>query len=79
LLGDSAIYENGATEKMSRADYDAGMEHTLNPQGITVNGKSRLTTALLKEIQKREGDPKTMGAPPEDGAPVIDRSVRSVP
>jgi hypothetical protein len=47
------------------------MEHTLNPHGITVNGKSRLTTALSKEIQKREGDPKAMGAPPRGGAPTM--------
>jgi hypothetical protein len=28
------------------------MEHTVNPQGIAVNGKSRLTAAFL------EGDPE---------------------
>jgi hypothetical protein len=37
------------------------MEHTLNRQGITVNGKSRLTKALLKPIQEREGDPESDG------------------
>jgi hypothetical protein len=37
------------------------MEHTLNPQGITVNGKSRQIKAdggTLNEIQKREEDQK---------------------
>jgi hypothetical protein len=52
-------------------DYDAGMEHTVNPQGIGVNGKSRLTRHFLKEIQRREGDPKAMGAPPRGGAPTM--------
>jgi hypothetical protein len=47
------------------------MEHTVIPQGIAVNGKSTLTTAPSKEIQKREGDPKAMGAPPRGGAPTM--------
>jgi len=51
------------------------MEHTLNPRGITVNGKSSLITALLREIQKGEDDPKTMGAPPRGDAPLKPREV----
>jgi hypothetical protein len=52
------MYENGRRTNMSRADYEAvmdyeaGMEHTLNPQPITVNCKTGLTEALS------EGDPK---------------------
>jgi len=45
------------------------MEHTLNPQGITVNGKSRLTKALLKQTQEAKAIQKAMGAPPRDDAP----------
>jgi hypothetical protein len=64
---------------VERADYEAGMEHTLNPQGITVNGKSRPATAFLKQIQKREGDPKAMGAPPRGGAPIMSNSKQPAP
>ena len=56
---------------MERADYDADTEHTLNPQGITVNGKSRQTEAVSREIQKREGEvQEATGAPFEGGAPL---------
>jgi len=67
------MYEECGRTGMSSADYDAGMDDTLDAQEISVNGKSRLTTALLKEIQKREGDPKRWARRLEAARPVVNR------
>ena len=64
------MYKRTGGERIYRAAYyEAGMEHTLNPQGITVNGKSRLTEALSRESQECEGEvQEAMGAPPSKAA-----------
>ncbi len=54
-----AMYEERGGERICRAaDYDAGMEHTLNPQEITVNSKSRECHGKGDGGGTLEGDPE---------------------